>query len=170
MTRDEHLMVIGMEECDELSQRLSKALRFGLNQIQPGQLDSNRGRIVAEMNDLLAALDMLGLYQPNREQMDAKKAKVERFLAFSVECGTLSDSAQRREGGEAGEHCACGKYIIPVDAACVVTHTRESHTRPSCFPGEAPTRTRAAMFAAAEWLGCALTGNTPLSTREEEGR
>ena len=34
MTREEHLLVVAMEECDEVSQRIAKALRFGLEQVQ----------------------------------------------------------------------------------------------------------------------------------------
>jgi hypothetical protein len=37
MTRDEHLMTIAMEECAEVAQRVSKAVRFGMEEIQPGQ-------------------------------------------------------------------------------------------------------------------------------------
>jgi hypothetical protein len=38
MTRKEHLLVIAMEECNEVAQRLSKALRFSLH-----RLDTNGG-------------------------------------------------------------------------------------------------------------------------------
>ena len=37
MTESENLLIILMEECDELSQRVSKALRFTLDEKQIGQ-------------------------------------------------------------------------------------------------------------------------------------
>ena len=102
MTRDEHLHVIAMEECDELSQRFSKALRFGGDEIQPGQAETNRVRVLREFADLLAAMEMLGFTPvagPDnalRAWIDAKKAKVERYLAYSAECGTLTEDDHDR--------------------------------------------------------------------------
>ena len=37
MNRQQHLMIRAMEECCELGQRISKALVFGLHEVQPGQ-------------------------------------------------------------------------------------------------------------------------------------
>lgn len=110
MTRDEHLYTIAAEECVELAQRFSKALRFGPDQVQPAggdglhpdggnpdQMD-NRQRILWEFSHLLAAMEMLGFsvgpspLDPLRPWVDAKKAKVEKFLAYSAECGTLEVS------------------------------------------------------------------------------
>lgn len=100
MTREEHLQVIGMEECDEISQRLSKALRFGLMEVQPGQSLTNLERIRYEYSHLAAVLEMIappspsggGIHPPNGRWMDEKRAKVEQFLAYSAECGTLTSS------------------------------------------------------------------------------
>ena len=98
MTREEHLHTIAAEECAELAQRFSKANRFGDHEIQPGQELSNRQRILYEFADLVGVMEMLGFFPfglrtgPNdalRPEIDAKKAKVEKFLAYSAECGTL---------------------------------------------------------------------------------
>lgn len=99
MTRREHLYVIAMEECDELSQRFSKALRFGGDEIQLGQAETNRTRVLREFADLLAAMEMLGftpVVRPDNalRSWDAKKAKVEQYLAYSTECGTLTEDDQ----------------------------------------------------------------------------
>jgi len=59
MTRSEHLLVILAEECNEVAQRVSKALRFGLEEIQPGQGKTNAERISDELDDLMAVLEML---------------------------------------------------------------------------------------------------------------
>jgi hypothetical protein len=96
MTRDEHLYAIGAEEAVEVAQRFTKALRFGGTEVQPGQDMDNRQRILYEFADLLGTMEMLGFnlgigpLHPLRPWMDAKKAKVERFLEYSASCGTLA--------------------------------------------------------------------------------
>jgi hypothetical protein len=47
MTREQHLLTILAEECGEVVQRASKAIRFGLDESQPGQLDDNKKRLEA---------------------------------------------------------------------------------------------------------------------------
>jgi hypothetical protein len=82
-----------MEECDELSQRCSKAARFGLKEVQKGQDMNNEERILYELNDLFAALELLigcdieGMV--DRRSIDVKKAKITKYLDYSKECGTV---------------------------------------------------------------------------------
>lgn len=90
MTRLEHLLWILSEECDEVGQRASKAARFGLAEVQPGQPFSNAWRIRQEFGDLIAAYEMLGIEMPSRVEIEEKKIKVEKFLKYSAECGTLT--------------------------------------------------------------------------------
>ena len=96
MNRTEHLLMILAEECAEVAQRVSKALRFGLDEVQPGQQLTNEQRIWGEMNDLAGVGEMLiaarGAGGFCRDAVEAKKAKVERYLSYSAECGTLGDS------------------------------------------------------------------------------
>ncbi|MDT8992799.1 hypothetical protein RQP54_18140 [Curvibacter sp. APW13] len=98
MNRAEYLLVQAGSECNEIAHRASKALHFGLREVQPGQEASNAQRLVAEYIDLLAVMEMLeedGLVHiPTgtelREQIAAKKAKVEKFIRFAAEqCGTV---------------------------------------------------------------------------------
>ena len=101
MNRLEHLLTIGAEECAEVAQRISKALRFGLEEVQPGQLLDNAERIREEFTDLCATLQMIEeeaevvLLPPLVKDPDAeaerndKRAKVERFLLLSHRCGRL---------------------------------------------------------------------------------
>lgn len=88
MTRTDHLLTILAEECAEVAQRASKALRFGLGEIQPGQALTNLERIEEELGDLIAVARMLGL-APSERTLADKPAKVERFLDYSERCGKL---------------------------------------------------------------------------------
>lgn len=99
MTRTEHLLVILMEECNEVAQRASKALRFGLREVEPGQELSNAERINLEYMDLITIMEILTnedilpwISSPKLQQhVAAKSQKVEKFLVYSGECGTLQD-------------------------------------------------------------------------------
>lgn len=100
MTRQEHLMIIAMEECAEVQQRLSKALRFGLEQIQEKAIDkpeqnpmrlTNRERITDEYSDLIAVMRMLDMDTVDLNKVQTKIAKVERYLQFSKQLGTLDE-------------------------------------------------------------------------------
>jgi hypothetical protein len=95
MNRDEHIRLIAAEECMEVAQRLSKALRFGMTERQPGQPLDNRERVIEEYNDLVAAMELAGfpLQVINGRKVDAKLEKIERFLIYSAECGTLKEDA-----------------------------------------------------------------------------
>ena len=91
MTREDHLLDILIEECAEVIQRATKAKRFGLLEVQPEQALTNGRRIAYEVNDLVAVADMLlGSSWEDAEAIIAKKHKVEHFLEYSKECGTLS--------------------------------------------------------------------------------
>lgn len=95
MTRTEHLLAILIEECGEVSQGTTRALRFGLRDIGPGQESTNAERIMAEYADLLAVVEMLleDRSLPKHVEIgamiNAKKAKVEKFLEYSSKVGTL---------------------------------------------------------------------------------
>jgi hypothetical protein len=98
MTRQQLLLIMLMEECDEVSQRASKALRFGLKEIQEGQDLDNAERICLEFNDLFTIVDMLSAEKSLPEdklldifQLDAKKAKVEKWLKHSQDQGVLKN-------------------------------------------------------------------------------
>lgn len=94
MTRQEHLLCILAEECAEVAQRVSKALRFTLDEVQPGQEATNAERIVGEMTDLIAVYEMLvgeGILRQwqGRRELQAKRDKIEKFLIYSASCGTV---------------------------------------------------------------------------------
>jgi hypothetical protein len=98
VNRIEHLLTILGEECAEVAVRCSKAKRFGLQEVQPGHALTNAQRIMAEVQDVFAALEMLGTEgaletMVDPVAIDKKIAKVEEFLLYSKECGTLDGDA-----------------------------------------------------------------------------
>lgn len=90
----EHLLLTLAEECAEVIQRVTKAQRWGLREVQPGQELNNEQRIRYELNDLYAVVDLLYerhgivLFRDN-EQVIAKKAKVLHFMRYAQEIGEL---------------------------------------------------------------------------------
>lgn len=105
MTRTEHLLAILAEECAEVAQRVSKALRFGLDEAQPGDLKTNAQRIMTEYHDLQAAIAMLHdegalPVEPTGvilARIEAKREKVEKYLRYSADCGTLQPCGDKSE-------------------------------------------------------------------------
>ncbi len=90
MTREEHLLVILSEECAEVAREVSKALRFGMSETMLGQPLTNKERISAELQDLWAAVEMLNLQTVDREAIERKKEKVNKFMRYAEEeCGTI---------------------------------------------------------------------------------
>lgn len=112
----EHLLTILAEECAEVAQRASKALRFGLEEIQEGQELTNAQRIEQEFADLTAVFAMLQLNPPTREQIDAKREKVIKFIEYSQECGTLDEPLPTEDGEPApGKVVPMGKKVKPCE-------------------------------------------------------
>ena len=99
MNREQMLLLLLIEECQEVSQRASKAIRFGMDEVQPdqpnGETGNNRERLLREFNDLLAVMEMLsdeghfghdGIFRIP-EWIEEKKKKIEKYLEYSKECG-----------------------------------------------------------------------------------
>jgi NTP pyrophosphatase (non-canonical NTP hydrolase) len=94
MNRIEHLLACVAEECAEVAQRALKAQRFGLLEIQPEHALNNWQRLIEEFTDLLAVIEMLETSSGSPycilcERVEAKKRKVERFMAYAEEQGAL---------------------------------------------------------------------------------
>jgi len=96
MTEVEHLLTVLSEECAEVAQRVSKALRFGLEEVQPGQFATNAERIVEELADLWAVTTLLereGVFKAHGDlfldMAERKKLKVSQFMEYAKECGTI---------------------------------------------------------------------------------
>jgi len=88
MTFQEYLLVILIEECDETSQRATKAIRFGMEEIQKDQELNNAQRIIGKFNDLYAVMELLKENDLidviiDRELIVAKKEKIMKYYEYS---------------------------------------------------------------------------------------
>jgi hypothetical protein len=93
MNKQEHLLACLVEECAEVSQRATKALRFGLLEVQPGQAFSNRHRLLVEMRDWLSVADMLfgDAWTPTDQEMYEKRERVQKYMDYARSQGALTD-------------------------------------------------------------------------------
>lgn len=97
MNRTEHLLTCLAEECDEVGQRVMKALRFGLTEVQKEQPYNNAERIVGELHDLLAVACILwreGVISdpyPSGQKIAEKRAKIDRYMEISKATGALEE-------------------------------------------------------------------------------
>jgi len=104
MNTTEHVLTVLSEECAEVSHRVSKALRFGLDEIEPGQSHTNAERIAQEVCDLVAVILMLedaGIIKRPKDggQVMQKQAKVRQYMDYARKCGTLLDLDAKAETG-----------------------------------------------------------------------
>lgn len=98
MNTTEHLLTCTSEECVEVSKDIHKALRFGLDDINVLEPNgpTNRQRIIVELNDLKATLQLLvdcGILPPNWEDENLqlqKRRKVRKFMAYAHSVGALT--------------------------------------------------------------------------------
>jgi len=82
---DRELLTILAEECCEVGQRVSKALRFGIKEVQKGQPLSNDQRIAQELGDVICVANMLvgrGLFTHDEIQAAAadKRKRLMKYL------------------------------------------------------------------------------------------
>lgn len=102
MNHLEYLLTVLGEECAEVIQRASKAIRFGMAEVQPGQHENNRRRLERELADVAATVELLGL-EIREEDKAAKREKLTKFMAYSESAGTLTSAA-------------CSKCGLPTDS------------------------------------------------------
>lgn len=101
MTNRENLLVTAMEECNELSMAISKALRFGMNNycVAKGDFEDNNYHILEEYTQLKTVMDMLferEVLEPLTETVASairldKENKVKRYQEYSKNIGLISD-------------------------------------------------------------------------------
>jgi len=97
MNREQMALLKLMEECNEVSQRCAKAIKFGLEEKQPGQELTNRQRLYEEAVDVIAALDVLtdrGILDMDKvtnPEVAARKEKITKYDEYSRSLGILKD-------------------------------------------------------------------------------
>jgi len=94
MTRPELLLTLLGEECNETAQRVSKAIRFTLEEIQRGQNLTNSERIVYEFNDIVAVMEILhdeGLVDKVLDPIAIAKKKLQvlEYIEYSRKLGVI---------------------------------------------------------------------------------
>lgn len=91
MTMSEYLLVCLIEECAEVQHRASKALRFGLDEVQQGQLFTNTERLEAELADLIFILSELASQgiMGNADFSGIKSLNFTKYLRLSQKLGRL---------------------------------------------------------------------------------
>lgn len=99
LNKSTYLLICLIEECAEIIQRVCKAIRFGLDEVQPGQELNNLERIGQEVDDFQGIATMLDTHCDlrvlhfNDTAIQQKIQKVQRFMPLSVERGMLTPEA-----------------------------------------------------------------------------
>lgn len=97
MNRQEHLLTIIAEECAEVAKCTSKSIRFGLYSRGELGLDkTNLEKLKEEFNDLVASVELLEDeleidIKQDLELKENKKQKIQKFLKYSENLGTLTN-------------------------------------------------------------------------------
>lgn len=98
LTRNQWLLIKLAEECAEVTQRATKALTFGIAEVQKGQELNNSERMLEEILDFCTIVLMLeesGTIAeinslPNLTQrINQRKAKVEKWYEYAKEEGQV---------------------------------------------------------------------------------
>lgn len=86
MYHAENLMVVAFEECAEIQQEISKALRFGVENHHPDMPNITNGeRILREFHQLRAVMDMLVIQRIIPPLSEAEQSQIYRDKVESVE-------------------------------------------------------------------------------------
>jgi NTP pyrophosphatase (non-canonical NTP hydrolase) len=110
LNKEQYLLTQLQEECAEVAQRASKAIRFGLYEKQPGQDKTNFDRLREEIVDLLTVVHYLEeiinnvIIMPTdkglvdlAQMMAAKRAKIEKYMEYSIDIGVLESEIKNEE-------------------------------------------------------------------------
>jgi hypothetical protein len=93
-TREDLLLIQLGEECNEVGQNISKALRFGPDEIYYKLETTNAEKITQEMQDLVGVFNMLVdegiLPVMDPTKIAEKKGKVNEYMGYSKELGIIS--------------------------------------------------------------------------------
>ena len=98
----QHYLTKLAEEGSEVAQIALKTQQFGPSEVMPGQPLNNFERCHQELDDLLAMVEELNEkfdfgYTPSRDRIEAKKAKVRKYLGYSIHPGMVEGETDARE-------------------------------------------------------------------------
>lgn len=96
VNKSEYLLVCLMEECAEIQQAASKALRFGMENGHPDGQHSNRAELSKEIGELDNLVEMLSdrdlIHGESRlHGFLSKRKRLEEYMRVSCQCGTLEE-------------------------------------------------------------------------------
>lgn len=95
MNKEQMLLLKVAEECNEIAQVCSKAIRFGLYNNRPGEDLTNISRIIEEFKDLKAAIFRLeceteeNINTINTTELQDRVLKIDKYLQVSRDLGIL---------------------------------------------------------------------------------
>jgi NTP pyrophosphatase (non-canonical NTP hydrolase) len=86
MKQQDEIMLILQEECAEVTQAISKCLRFGIDNFKPGKPKTNREHLAEELGDLQAMIDLCIKYNiVGSEQISiAADNKIDKLKKWST--------------------------------------------------------------------------------------
>lgn len=92
----QYLLLKLSEECNEVGQMASKNMHFGTEETQTGGVQTNRERLHAEINDLLAIVELLNEeegfdFTPDPVSIALKKEKVKFYREYSQSLGLVEN-------------------------------------------------------------------------------
>lgn len=132
MNKAQYLLTQLAEECAEVAQLASKAIRFGTEEVQPDKADqlNNADRIMEEFHDLIAVMEflhkegILPAWSEERAQAhkQAKLLKIVRYMVYSKQQGILQIETKER---------CCGR-CDGVNDLCVTDTTCSVHSVQGC--------------------------------------
>ena len=96
MNREQHLLTKLSEECNEVGQVCSKIISLGLFNCKPGTRDTNKQRLIEEINDVLAVLNMIeseifNTPIKNSKLMLEKIDKVNKYYKVAQQLGNVKN-------------------------------------------------------------------------------
>lgn len=95
MNNEQYLLLKLDEECKEVGIIANKSIQFGLDSDDNGNIPfTNKQRLFAELNDVLASIEMLNEecnlgFVPDRNAIENKKTKVKKYRNVSKELGNV---------------------------------------------------------------------------------
>lgn len=100
LTYNEYLLTCLAEEAAEVIQRVEKAKRFGMDEVQEGFTENNAERLAGEIEDFLGVLKMIEARQElvidrSDERMERKQERVIKYSLVSFKRGILTEAPCR---------------------------------------------------------------------------